>query len=110
MLRMNVSSLRAVACGGRVVALGAALAFGVATPTAALAQTSRSNVPTAARSAFLDRSAVFNGYTTGYARGARDSSSRAGFAPKQGEAFENSTSGYTSDMGPVAEYQTGFQT
>ena len=84
------------------------LALGLGAP-AAHAQTSHDHDQNAGGGDSLTRTAVYHGYSEGYGRGAADLKSAADFRAQTDEIFLRALTGYTRDMGPVAQYQSAYR-
>jgi hypothetical protein len=94
---------------GRTAALSILLALVFGT-VAVTAQTLNHHLDqVAAADSRLDQNAIFNGYGAGYAHGDRDSISGVNFKPRRDDVFTQGTSGYSSEMGSVQQYQSGFR-
>jgi hypothetical protein len=109
MTSINDSATRVIARTVRVAALSAALVFGLGAPAAHSETTQFRDDQKVASGELLDQSASYNGYSEGYARGARDLKSVADFKPQSSEIFQEATSGYSSDLGPLGQYQSSFR-
>jgi hypothetical protein len=99
------ATIRTVGVG----ALAVALVFGLGAPAAHSETTQFQDEQKTSDSDRLDQTASYNGYNEGYTRGASDLKAVADFEPQNSEAFQQATSGYSSEMGQLGQYQSSFR-
>jgi hypothetical protein len=108
MTTIRESLYRTVARTGCAVAFSAVLAVGLGAPSAR-AQTSHDHDRSAGGREYLNLSAAYNGYSDGFTRGAEDLKIGPDFKPQHDVTFLRAETGYTSDMGPLGDYQSAFR-